>query len=89
MLPYYIYKLITKLIRPFIAFYILIRISKGKEDRSRIAERYGTSDVERKKGKVIWFHAASIGESLSILPKSFTLIFSFFLCQGKILLINQ
>ena len=68
MLPYYIYKLITKFIRPFIALYILIRISKGKEDRTRIAERYGTSDVERKKGKVIWFHAASIGESLSILP---------------------
>ena len=68
MLPYYIYKLITKFIRPFIAFYILIRISRGKEDRTRIAERYGTSDVERKKGKVIWFHAASIGESLSILP---------------------
>ena len=60
MIPYYIYKLITKFIRPFIAFYILIRISKGKEDRARIAERYGTSDVERKKGKVIWFHAASI-----------------------------
>ena len=68
MLSYYIYKLITNLIRPFIAFYILIRMSKGKEDRSRIAERYGTSDVKRKEGKVIWFHAASIGESLSILP---------------------
>ena len=68
MLPYYIYKLITKFIRPFIAFYILIRISKGKEDKTRIAERYGTSNVKRKKGKVIWFHAASIGESLSILP---------------------
>ena len=68
MLPYYIYKLITKLIRPFIVFYILIRISKGKEDRLRVTERYGTSDIERKDGKVIWFHAASIGESLSILP---------------------
>ena len=68
MLPYYIYKLITKLIRPFIAFYIFIRISKGKEDRSRIAERYGTSDVERKEGKVIWFHAASVGEMNSIIP---------------------
>ena len=68
MLPYYSYKFITKLIRPFIALYILFRISKGKEDRSRIAERYGTSDVKRKEGKVIWFHAASIGESLSILP---------------------
>ena len=39
MLSYYIYKLITKLIRPFIAFYILIRISKGKEDRSIFIEK--------------------------------------------------
>ena len=50
MLPYHSYKLITKLIRPFIAFYILIRISRGKEDRSRVAERYGLTDIERKKG---------------------------------------
>ena len=68
MLPYYSYRLITTLIRPFIVFYILIRILKGKEDRLRVTERYGTSDIKRKDGKVIWFHAASIGESLSILP---------------------
>ena len=60
MLSYYIYKLITNLIRPFIAFYILIRMSKGKEDRSRIAERYGTSDVKRKEGKVIWLNGFGI-----------------------------
>ena len=66
MLPYYSYRLITTLIRPFIVFYILIRILKGKEDRLRVTERYGTSDIKRKDGKVIWFHAASIGESLSI-----------------------
>ncbi len=59
MLPYYIYKLITKLIRPFIAFYILIRVSRGKEDRSRVAERYGITDVERKKGKVIALESAN------------------------------
>ena len=68
MLTYYIYRLITTLIRPFIYFYILIRISKGKEDKSRVTERYGISGIERKDGKVIWFHAASIGESLSVLP---------------------
>ena len=68
MLPYYSYKLITTLIRPFIFFYILFRTLKGKEDRSRLAERYGISDIKRKRGKVIWFHAVSIGESLSILP---------------------
>ena len=55
MLPYYSYKFITKLIRPFIALYILIRISKGKEDRSRVAERYGLSDIERKKVKLYGF----------------------------------
>ena len=59
MVPYYIYKLITKLIRPFVAFYILIRILKGKEDKSRVAERYGTSDTERKKGKVIALESAN------------------------------
>ena len=68
MLPYYIYKLVTYLIRPFIFLYILRRLSKGKEDKSRILERYGVSDIGRKDGRVIWFHAASIGESLSILP---------------------
>ena len=67
MLPYYSYRLITTLIRPFIVFYILIRILKGKEDRLRVTERYGTSDINRKDGKVIWFHAASIGESLSLI----------------------
>ena len=68
MLPYYLYKLVTYLIRPFIFLYILRRLSKGKEDKSRILERYGVSDIGRKDGRVIWFHAASIGESLSILP---------------------
>ena len=68
MLTYYIYRLITTLIRPFIYIYILIRISKGKEDKSRVTERYGISGIERKDGKVIWFHAASIGECLSVLP---------------------
>ena len=68
MLPYYSYRFITKFIRPFILFYIFIRILKGKEDKLRVTERYGISNVERKNGKVIWFHAASIGESLSILP---------------------
>tara|TARA_Y100000816_G_scaffold277287_1_gene247300 strand:- start:1905 stop:3149 length:1245 start_codon:yes stop_codon:yes gene_type:complete len=67
-MPYYIYKLITQLVRPFIFLYILRRVSKGKEDKTRISERYGISNLERKDGKVIWFHAASIGESLSILP---------------------
>ena len=68
MLLYKFYKLITQIVRPFVPFYINRRLSQNKEDKMRVSERYGISSVKRSDGKVIWFHAASIGESLSILP---------------------
>ena len=68
MLLYKFYKLITQIIRPIVPFYINRRLSQNKEDKMRVSERYGISSVKRGDGKVIWFHAASIGESLSILP---------------------
>ena len=43
------------------------RLSEGKEDPDRLAERKGQSDLVRPTGPLIWFHAASVGESLSIL----------------------
>lgn len=43
------------------------RLSRGKEDPARIGERYGRTDIKRPEGIVVWFHAASVGESLSIL----------------------
>ena len=42
----------------------LYRKKKGLEDHTRIGERLGIPSVERPNGKVIWLHAASIGESL-------------------------
>ena len=43
------------------------RLQRGKEDPARIGERFGKTDVPRPEGTLVWFHAASVGESLSIL----------------------
>ena len=60
------------LISPIIAYIWIIRIfikSWGERDEiSRIDERMGISSCKRPKGKLIWFHAVSLGESISILP---------------------
>jgi 3-deoxy-D-manno-octulosonic-acid transferase len=43
------------------------RLKEGKEDAERIAERAGEASVARPEGELIWFHAASVGESLALL----------------------
>ncbi|MCR9085482.1 MAG: 3-deoxy-D-manno-octulosonic acid transferase [Rhodobacteraceae bacterium] len=43
------------------------RLARGKEDPDRIAERRGEASQPRPEGPLIWFHAASVGESLSLL----------------------
>ncbi len=62
------YKIISYLLYPFIPIYLNSRIKQKKEIKERINERYGKSSVARKNGEIVWIHAASIGESLSILP---------------------
>ncbi len=43
------------------------RRTSGKEDPERINERFGNPVKTRPEGTLVWFHAASVGESLSIL----------------------
>jgi len=43
------------------------RLEIGKEDPARVDERKGIADQARPDGALVWFHAASVGESLSIL----------------------
>ena len=63
-----IYQLIISLlllISPLIIFY---RIKKSKEDPKRFKEKFAIPSKKRLKGKLIWFHGASVGELLSIIP---------------------
>ncbi len=65
------YRILTKLIYPFLFILIFFRIILKKEDPKRYKEKILVScfDVKRNQNnKLIWFHAASIGELKSILP---------------------
>lgn len=43
------------------------RVAAGKEDPARLPERMGQPGLARPKGRVAWFHAASVGEAVSLL----------------------
>lgn len=64
-----IYDNLVRCIYPFaIQPYITKRLKNGKEDTARHNERLGNPKIARPEGKLIWFHGASVGESLSMLP---------------------
>jgi len=46
---------------------LVSRLADGKEDPMRIDERRGIASQPRPPGELVWFHAASVGESLSLL----------------------
>ena len=43
------------------------RRAEGKEDAARLGERMGQAGLPRPEGKLVWFHAASVGEAASLL----------------------
>ena len=44
------------------------RVRRGKEVPERLAERRGIDATPRPPGRLIWLHAASVGETVSVLP---------------------
>lgn len=57
----------TSALGPLIALYLAQRMSRGKEDPERFAERQGVASRPRPGGPLVWVHAASIGEAVSML----------------------
>lgn len=66
MLPS-IYKLATQVFAKSAPRYLANRAKRGKEEPDRLDERYGIASLERPQGRLIWIHAASVGEARSIL----------------------
>jgi 3-deoxy-D-manno-octulosonic-acid transferase len=55
------------LLRPVLPLYLALRARRGKEIAARLGERRGL-DAARPQGRLFWLHAASIGETMSMLP---------------------
>ena len=62
---YQIFILIIIFLSPCI---ILIRLLKNKEHKKRFIEKFCLFTKKRNKGNLIWIHAASVGELMSIIP---------------------
>jgi 3-deoxy-D-manno-octulosonic-acid transferase len=62
-----LYRVVTTVGAPLIGLYLARRKASGKEDPERFGERLGIAGVPRPSGPVLWIHAASVGESLSVL----------------------
>jgi 3-deoxy-D-manno-octulosonic-acid transferase len=66
-----LYRILANLIYPFLFIFIYYRKLLKKEDSHRYKEKILISHFKvkkKKKSKLIWFHAASIGELKSIIP---------------------
>ncbi len=63
-----LYQLLTFVAGPFLLLSLTARARRGRENQARLSERRGLTRASRPKGRLIWFHAASVGETNSILP---------------------
>ena len=61
------YSLLGTLLTPALHLWLKRRSKRGKEDVARLAERFGRTQAMRPLGTVIWLHAASVGETQSVL----------------------
>jgi len=61
------WRVLASLAAPGLRWNLRRRVARDKEDPARLREREGYG-AERPDGPLIWLHAASVGESMAILP---------------------
>src|SRR5665213_1711868 len=62
------YRLVGLALQPVVPLALALRARRGKEDRARLGERYGYPSLPRPDGRVVWVHAASVGETNAVMP---------------------
>lgn len=62
-----LYAQATGALAPLIPGILRGRARRGKEDPARLGERLGRASLPRPAGPLVWLHAVSVGESLSLL----------------------
>ncbi|MEO1192650.1 MAG: 3-deoxy-D-manno-octulosonic acid transferase [Pseudomonadota bacterium] len=63
-----LYRALGRAAGPLVRVLLRRRVTRGKELEDRLPERWGYSALPRPDKPLIWVHAASVGESLAILP---------------------
>ena len=67
-LSYSLYRAASHLAAPLLRRLLAKRVGRGKEIAERLPERFGIDATPRPDGKLLWLHAASVGETMSVLP---------------------
>ena len=65
---FFLYQVVFSIIILISPIFIILRIFKNKEDKKRFVEKFSIPSKKRRNGLLIWFHACSVGEILSIVP---------------------
>ena len=65
---YLLYQLLISIILLLSPIIVIFRIFKNKEHKYRFIEKFSFKTKKKISGKLIWFHGASVGEILSIIP---------------------
>jgi 3-deoxy-D-manno-octulosonic-acid transferase len=63
-----LYRGLTRAAAPALVLWLHRRERRGKEDALRLDERRGIAGRPRPAGPLVWLHAASVGEAMSVLP---------------------
>ena len=63
-----LYLMLVRVGAPLFKVLFFLRCRSGKEDPARAKERFGVAGKARPGGALVWIHAASVGETASVLP---------------------
>ena len=65
---YFVYNIVLTFLIFISPFIFLLRVLNKKEDPKRFLEKFCIYKNKKNSSKIIWVHAASIGELLSVVP---------------------